>query len=129
MNQLIKFTHSDDDAIELTGNTGLSYITALGALAHTSKLCHAVRTYATDEQGLLDAINYSEGAISHIQSSITALSAIIALCENQNDIQEHLTGAMWLITGLSELASEISGIADDMQFTLSQGTKHHHQTR
>jgi len=122
MSKLIKFTHSEDGALNSQGSTGLSLVTTLGALAHTSQLIPVknsapIRKYATDEKGINDAINKANEAIAHLQWSIQSVSSIIALCDNKEDIAEHLTGAMWAITGLSELSTELSGIALDMQFS------------
>jgi len=125
MSDLIKFTHAEEGVLSSDGSTGLGYVAVITSLARTSKLHYPkdsdpIRIYATDEQGLDHAVNYSYQATSHIQDSITAVSSIIALCENKEDIAEYLDSAMWLITGLSELSNEINSIAGDMQYAQAQ---------
>jgi len=123
MSQSIKFTQSPTGALTSNGNTSFSDITNLGALANAYQYVPTKDggkrvEYATDTEGLTTAIDQAGRTIDAIQWGIQSVTSIIALCDNQSDIQEHLTGVMWLITGLSELSCEMRGIAQDMQYSL-----------
>jgi len=123
MSSSIKFTHSDSGNLESTGSTGLSLVTTIGALAHTSKLTRPekgviIKNYATDRAGLVDAIDKCKEANDFLQWSIQAVSVIITQVEDKGEIEGQLDAAMWLVAGLSELSSELNNVSSEMEVAL-----------
>lgn len=120
----IKFTYGPQGELNSDfGSTSLSHVFLLGALSHTKKARYdgedASLEYATDPEGLEDAIQCANEIMDYLHVSMGMLGKMLAYIDT-NEVESDLGSLGWLIKGLSELAILTKNEYSDMKFALDK---------
>lgn len=124
MSTTIKFDHGTSKKLEFDNSgMGLLGLLSLGALELTTQDSYErngfQKKYGTDIDGLKKTSYQAEQILMQLHSSIEAVSNLAANA-NLEDVPESIQDIFYLIGDLTKLASNVTAIKSDIDFSLEQ---------